>query len=310
MTALLSKGELSRLRRSISTNMKIPVQAEKSLSNMLAISVGNFGSLIRAQLAYKCLSLHGISAGRACKLACAVEYFHLASLIFDDLPCMDNAEMRRHKPCAHIVFGEATSILGALALINRAYAILWSLFEDLPKERSHACAKLTEECIGLAGLVQGQAKDLALRNTDVSLRDVDEVARGKTAALFRLTLLLSAQIAGASQAEIHRLSRFSYTLGSMYQLLDDVKDINGAPSSSGKTPRDACLDSPNAVLSAGQPAVAARFDRLMQIAARIVATLEKRNTRWAFLRTLLGQLDVARERQFDPANLPSLAKTA
>ena len=179
MTALLSTNELKLLRRSISANFKLPLQTEESLSNMLTIGVGNFGSLIRAQLAYKCLSMHGIGAKRACKLACAIEYFHLASLIFDDLPCMDNAQMRRHKPCAHIVFGEATSILGALALINRAYSILWSLFEDLPQERSRACAKLTEECIGVAGLIQGQAKDLALRHADVSLREVDEIARGK-----------------------------------------------------------------------------------------------------------------------------------
>ncbi|NJM12209.1 MAG: hypothetical protein HC889_10265 [Synechococcaceae cyanobacterium SM1_2_3] len=77
-----------------------------------------------------------------------MEYFHTASLIFDDLPSMDDAEERRGHPCPHKVHGESAAILGALALINRGYALLWKVLSRLPRQRRHRAAELVESCLG------------------------------------------------------------------------------------------------------------------------------------------------------------------
>ncbi len=92
--------------------------------------------------------------------AVALEYFHTASLLFDDLPCMDNALERRGAPCVHLAFGEEGAILTALALINRAYALTWRAVAGCPQVRQVRALAYIEHCLGVEGLLNGQSLDL------------------------------------------------------------------------------------------------------------------------------------------------------
>ena len=126
----------------------------------------------------------------------AIEYFHTASLVFDDMPAMDDARERRGAPCVHHRFDEATATLAALALINRAYALLWQVLGSLPDAARDAAARLVGDCLGAQGILSGQSRDLQFESSPRREHDVLAVAVGKTVTLIRLTLLLPALIAG------------------------------------------------------------------------------------------------------------------
>ena len=124
----------------------------------------------------------GVAEARACDLACGIEYLHTASLVFDDLPAMDDARLRRGGVCIHVTHGEGIAMLAALALINRGYALLWRAIGDAPPDGRRAAAELIEDCLGGAGLVGGQALDLRGWREQQDVAGVTEVAVRKTAA--------------------------------------------------------------------------------------------------------------------------------
>ncbi|MFH1500013.1 MAG: polyprenyl synthetase family protein, partial [Verrucomicrobiota bacterium] len=107
----------ARIGRALSENLPVAADADPRLGAALAQASGNPGKLVRARLVYVGARAHGLEDGPAAALASAIEYFHIASLLFDDLPCMDDAWTRRGLPCAHRLHGEAATVLAALALI-------------------------------------------------------------------------------------------------------------------------------------------------------------------------------------------------
>lgn len=310
MSALVSRDELRSLREAFLTDFIIPGGTNAALREMLTASLGNQGSFIRGQIAYRGLISFGAPPEQATRLASAIEYFHLASLLLDDLPCMDDALTRRHAPCAHTLFGEATTILGALALINRAYGLFWSLFAGLDSRSSRSCAHITESCLGVEGILQGQALDLALRKRQLSVEEVSQVAEGKTGSLFRLALLLPAIMSGASRNELHHLGRFAELVGRIYQLLDDFVDVRSQSSHSGKSPRDRLLSSPNMVLCDSPEAAGLRLDRLLQMSSRSVALLRRRNERWEYLRDIQNALAEKRSKLLKRSSVLGPAEAA
>ena len=121
-----------------------------------------------------------------------MELFHLASLLLDDLPCMDNADTRRGETCVHVAYGESNAILAALALINRGYLNLWRSFEGSPRDAREEASRLAEDCLGVEGILNGQAMDLNFADYAATERNVARVAEEKTGSLFRLCLMLPA----------------------------------------------------------------------------------------------------------------------
>jgi geranylgeranyl diphosphate synthase type II len=155
------------------------------------------------------LTLLGVQAcggdlQKAVPAACAIECLHCASLIFDDMPCMDNAPERRGVASAHVIFGEGMAVLAALALLNRAY----SLFGQQRALSMEACACVTE-------IIEGQAIDLQGRR---------ERLNRKTRGLMRLSLTAGAIACGASDADIDALARCGEYVGEAYQMYDDFED--------------------------------------------------------------------------------------
>ncbi|HEY1985598.1 MAG TPA: polyprenyl synthetase family protein [Terracidiphilus sp.] len=277
-----------RLRHAFQGGLPISNAIEPHLSGALRDTLQHPGSMVRAELAYRVACSFRVSEGRSENLAIAIEYFHTASLIFDDLPSMDDAEMRRGVPCAHQTYGEGAAILAALALINRAYALVWKSVMGLPEAiQTHALSYL-ERYLGIAGLLNGQSQDLHYFR--LSGREPQLIAMGKTVSLIRLSLVLPAIVGHANPEEVKLLDRLSVFWGLSYQTLDDLKDVLQTEHGHGKTAaRDAYLDRPNLALKVGIPESFDRIERLMNLGMRVIARLVRRHARLAFLREVRVQ---------------------
>ncbi len=264
----------------------LPVAAsvEPHLRGVIRDALAHPGSLIRAQLAYGILHEHGVEALLARSVAIAIEYFHTASLIFDDMPSMDDAQQRRGHPCPHLVHGEAAATLGALALINQGYALLWQAIGTLPADRSRVAADLVSSCLGTSGILDGQARDLHFDTAERSAEEVLEVAEGKTVTLIRLTLGLPAIIAGVSRTGLTRLDRLASVWGLAYQVLDDFKDCLMSRAETGKSGcKDRQLGRPNLPGVSGPENAMDKLSALLAEGREILARLGADGDRWSRL---------------------------
>jgi geranylgeranyl pyrophosphate synthase len=271
----------------------------------LAAAVGDLlarpGSLVRAVVAYLVGIEMGMLEESARALACGIEYLHTASLVFDDLPAMDDARTRRGAPCIHVVHGEAMALLAGLALINRGYALLWQGMRDATPARREEAGELVDECLGIHGLTGGQAYDLAGWRGEQDPAEVAEVAAKKTGALLRLTVGLPALCGRASRRELQLLDRLALLRGLAYQAADDLKDVLGNEADTGKSAgRDEELGRPNLVAAEGVDAAFRHFLRLQEAADRVEAALPGPAERWGMLRLL----------RVGPPGIPSLASAA
>jgi geranylgeranyl pyrophosphate synthase len=225
-------------------------------------------------------------------VAIALEYFHTASLIFDDLPCMDNAVERRGAACVHVEFGEATAILSALALINRAYALIWRAVAACPKEGQRYVTMYIEKRLGVDGLLNGQSLDLHYSALPHTREITERIARGKTVSLIRLTLVVPAMLGGAPTREIQLLERIAVCWGLGYQAIDDLKDVLQSAGETGKTAaRDELLDRPNIASAIGICAAVERLERLLRVGDLTLQRLLVHRPALSFLSNLRGDLE-------------------
>lgn len=274
----------SRLRCALRDNCPVTARMEPHLRAVLMDTTGHPGRLIRARLALVAGEVHGLGPAAAEQLACAVEYYHAASLLLDDLPCMDDAALRRGRPCAHRVHGEATAILAALALINRANALIGCAFAAQPAVVRLQVLAGVDGCLGPAGLVGGQAQDLRFAESARTAREIGAVAQGKTGALLWLSVCLPALASAPTAAEWRQLKALCVYWGLAYQVADDLADVTESTGESGKTSnRDGPLRRPNLALAVGVEAAQHRLGRLLRQAARALGRLEAQQERWRYL---------------------------
>lgn len=163
----------------------------------------------------------GAPVGGALDLACAVEMVHSASLVFDDLPCMDDAKLRRGRPTIHRRYGEDIAVLAGIALLTRAFSVMASAEID-GSIRSRMVARLAD-AVGAQGLVRGQYRDLR-ENATRAAGDISTSNHLKTGVLFEATLDLAGLLAGADQHTCNELASFAGELGAAFQLCDDLLD--------------------------------------------------------------------------------------
>ncbi len=257
------------------------------LKTALVHLVSHPGSLIRARMAWHVGQTCGLSEKTSRNLAIGVEYFHTASLVFDDLACMDDASVRRNTVCVHKRFGEATAILAALALINRAYALIWGETADLAGGHGLKVSRFVESCLGTSGVLSGQSRDLNFNSKDESAEEILEIAAGKTVTLLKLALCLPGLVADASSSTIDRLAGLALARGLGYQIADDFKDVFQEENESGKTSnRDRSLERPNLVTKVGVPPAARRLNDLVHEGDEIEKALLRDNPGWSFLNDL------------------------
>lgn len=299
---ILSATDHARVRAAYKRRLDLG-GVEPTLQAALRDTLDHPGSLLRAQLAYDVQRRHRVAPEPALDLAVAIEYFHSASLLFDDLPSMDDGAERRGRPCPHRVHGEAAAQLAALALITHAYTLLWRCFSGLPTESSRRAAELVGECLGVHGILDGQSRDLHPPAAWTG-REVEHVAEGKTVTLIRLSLVLPARVAGAGEDDLAELESLARLWGLAYQALDDFKDHLLTADESGKTPRrDAAFRRPNLPTALGGDAAFVRLRGLLDRAAATVGRLEARAARNGVPRRWESLRSVHRILEADAANV-------
>ncbi len=167
-------------------------------------------------------------------LGSAIEMIHTYSLIHDDLPALDNDDLRRGKPTCHVVYGEAIAILAGDALQTLAYSVLGSL--RCPPEAAIRIVHLIAEATGtVEGMIGGQVLDLEGEHSKPTEASVFAIHRAKTGALIRVSLVSGGVFAGATQQQVAALTTFGGKLGLAFQIMDDVLDVTGDSASLGKT---------------------------------------------------------------------------
>ncbi len=280
------------LQRSFFDALPLPSALDPGFEDALRHVLTNPGSLVRPRMVLRVAAAYGLDSSSAHNVAFAVEYFHTASLIFDDLPCMDNAIERRGVPCVHVEFGEATAILSALALINRAYALIWQSVAECPQHGRRHVMTYIEKRLGVEGLLNGQSLDLHYATLPHTRETTEHIARGKTVSLIRLTLVLPAMLGGAPARETQLLERIAICWGLGYQIIDDLKDVLQNATDAGKTvARDELLDRPNIASAIGICAAVERLERLMSIGDTTLRRLLAHRPALSFLLNLRSDLE-------------------
>lgn len=178
----------------------------------------------------------GASTDDLLRTACALEMIHTYSLIHDDLPSMDNDDLRRGRPTCHIKFGEATAILAGDALQALAFQTLAEDERLAPAVRVRLIAEVARAAGTPQGMVAGQALDLDAESRDVTREELDRIHHRKTGALIRAAARCGAIIAGVSENDLEAITEYAGHLGLLFQITDDLLDVTATAEDLGKTP--------------------------------------------------------------------------
>lgn len=205
----------------------LPADNTISLYQAMRYACLNGGKRLRPHLAYQSGALFDTPAEVIDPIAVALELVHCYSLIHDDLPAMDNDDLRRGKPTCHKVFGEATAILAGDALLTLAFEVLCSTNLKIIQTLSHAA--------GPFGMVQGQAFDCASEGKTLSYEQLCQMHRAKTGALIAASVQCGAIASGASENDLEELHKFGLSIGLAFQIKDDLLDALGKSETMGKT---------------------------------------------------------------------------
>lgn len=195
-------------------------------------SLLNGGKRLRPIMVMEFCKMCGGNTSDAMAYACAIEYIHTYSLIHDDLPCMDDDDMRRGNPSCHKMFGEATALLAGDALLTHAFEIVAS--SDLSAEQNQNALCLLAQNSGVGGMIGGQVLDLKFDESEPSISDLLTVHKLKTGALISAACLLGCIASNASDEQLAAASRFAYYLGVAFQIKDDILDVIGDEDVVGK----------------------------------------------------------------------------
>ena len=195
------------------------------------------GKRVRPALAMAVSGIYRTPRERILPAACALELVHACSLILDDLPCMDDAGTRRGRPSNHRVYGEATAILAAFALLNLAYGILSGAAAELGERVRAEAGRRLSTALGTGGMIGGQALDLALPPAGLDLDRMEKVHSRKTGSLFIASVEVGAILGQAPPEERTALAAFAKNLGLAYQIMDDLLDATASPERIGKPAR-------------------------------------------------------------------------
>ena len=214
----------------------VPAPKEESLDRTVweamrySLLVG--GKRIRPVLTLAFAELCGGSAQQALPFACAVEMVHTYSLIHDDLPCMDDDDLRRGKPTNHKVFGEAMALLAGDGLLTRAFE--QALAFSGPSSDAVRGASVLARCAGASGMVGGQCVDLSAQGKEVDLSLLQQMDQGKTVALISAACQMGCIAAGAGDGQLEAARRYAEGLGMAFQIRDDILDVEGDAKTLGK----------------------------------------------------------------------------
>ena len=205
-----------------------------SIHRAMRYSVFAGGKRIRPILCLEAARMFSENLEGAIQTGCALEFIHTYSLIHDDLPALDNDDLRRGKPTNHKVFGEAIAILAGDALLTLAFQTLATM--PLETEKRVAILALIAQAAGTdRGMIGGQVADLEAEHKAVDGAGLEYIHRSKTAALIRASIVAGAVAAGAERADLMRLTSFGESIGWAFQVVDDLLDVEETSAALGKT---------------------------------------------------------------------------
>ncbi|MEC1607247.1 polyprenyl synthetase family protein [Bacillus halotolerans] len=212
-------------------NLNIPDSLKKSM--LYSLEAG--GKRLRPLIVLAVLNAYGKSEKDGIPVGCAVEMIHTYSLIHDDLPCMDDDDLRRGKPTNHKVFGEATAVLAGDGLLTESFKLITShVSEEVSAEKRLRLVNELISAAGTEGMVGGQIADMEAENRQVTLEELESIHERKTAKLLGFGVIAGAILADAPEEEIETLRVFSSHIGIGFQIRDDILDVEGSEEKIGK----------------------------------------------------------------------------
>ncbi|MDR0138429.1 polyprenyl synthetase family protein [Metabacillus idriensis] len=207
--------------------------APPSIKEAMIYSLSAGGKRIRPALVLAVLHAFGKKEQIGIPAACAVEMIHTYSLIHDDLPSMDDDDLRRGKPTNHKVFGEALAILAGDGLLTHSFGLIADQ-EDISAEKRLALISELVKAAGVEGMVGGQVADMQGEAKNLTMSELEYIHEHKTAKLLAFSIIAGAILADASRLEIAQLREFAYHIGIAFQIQDDILDIEGQQFIIGK----------------------------------------------------------------------------
>jgi geranylgeranyl diphosphate synthase type II len=205
-----------------------------SIHRSMRYSVSAGGKRIRPILCVEAARLFTADLSGAVEAGCSLEFIHTYSLIHDDLPALDNDDLRRGKPTNHKVFGEAIAILAGDALLTLAFQTLANTPIEAAR-RVRAISEVASAAGTVNGMVGGQVADIEGERKPVDEAGLEYIHRSKTAALIRASIVTGAIAGGALDEDVERLRRFGENIGWAFQVVDDILDVEESSAALGKT---------------------------------------------------------------------------
>ncbi|WP_439846224.1 polyprenyl synthetase family protein [Bacillus spizizenii] len=206
-----------------------------SLKKSMLYSLEAGGKRLRPLIVLAVLNAYGKSEKDGIPVGCAVEMIHTYSLIHDDLPCMDDDDLRRGKPTNHKVFGEATAVLAGDGLLTESFKLITShLSDEVSAEKRLRLVNELISAAGTEGMVGGQVADMEAENRQVTLEELESIHERKTAKLLGFSVIAGAILADAPEEDIETLRTFSRHIGIGFQIRDDILDLEGSEEKIGK----------------------------------------------------------------------------
>ncbi|WP_404841096.1 polyprenyl synthetase family protein [Bacillus pumilus] len=229
---------LTTRKQTIEDNLFTYVQEltiPEDLKSSMLYSLKAGGKRLRPVLVLALLNAYGKNEEDGIPVGCAVEMIHTYSLIHDDLPCMDDDDLRRGKPTNHKVYGEATAVLAGDALLTESFRLITSqLSSSVSADKKLRIVDELVKSAGALGMVGGQFDDMDAEQKQVSLAELESIHARKTGKLLTFSVAAGAMLAGASDDDIEKLREFSYHIGIAFQIRDDILDLEGSEEKIGK----------------------------------------------------------------------------
>ncbi len=226
---------LEMINRRLTALLPVCTYDAPDVCDAMRYSLDGGGKRIRPVLLLESCRLCGGDVADALDFACALEMIHTYSLVHDDLPCMDDDDMRRGKPACHIAFGEATAVLAGDALLTQAFAAAANseAAKKTPARALEAIALLSKYA-GAEGMIGGQVVDLQSEGKTIALSRLQTMDSLKTGALMRAACEIGAVLAGADNEKRAVLVRYAEALGQAFQIVDDILDVTSDVQTLGK----------------------------------------------------------------------------
>ncbi len=228
---------LSEIRQAVENSLiamlAAPVTAPSNLLNAMRHALLAPSKRIRPLMLYLVAEPTGLLVDAALRVGSAVEMVHTASLILDDLPCMDDAQMRRRRPTTHVAFGQSTAILSSIALLTRAFGIISEL-DGVSGETRTRLSAILSNAVGWDGLVAGQELDTNGQSELLDSPGIENLIWLKTGILFVASAEMGAVLRQANDHQIQAVRRYAKHFGLAFQTLDDLLDGTASAQDTGK----------------------------------------------------------------------------